>query len=572
VINQASGFFAAITCAEASPGVEVTVFEKGHEFLSKVRISGGGRCNVTHACFNPRDFATRYPRGEKALLAPFQKFSARDTVAWFESRGVKLKTEADGRMFPVSDSSETVVNCLLHSARAAKVKLRLNCGVESAVKNADGGFKVTLATERRSHVGVHALACHPNKLKLELQHAEAVLGAPGETLVCDRLLLATGGCRAAAAGQLAVSLGHTLEPPVPSLFTFRTESPWLRSLAGISVEPVEVSVPLAKLRERGPLLITHRGLSGPAILRLSAWGARALHGFNYQFPLHVNWLPQLHAEAIAAELKSRQAAQPARLVVNVPVTPSASSITTAQPLTVTVAVSGGTGNPTPTGSVTLSGGGYTSAATTLNGASAMISIPAGSLTTGTDTLTVSHTPDSSSSSTYNTATGTSSAVTVTTPVKTTPTVAVTPFASSITTAQVLSVTITVTGGTGSPTPTGSVTFLDGTKQLGQGTLTNGVATLSVSTLTAGSHIITVSYAGDQKFLAGTSAPIVAITTQTSIRNETRQVRKVVRKPQTSGPRRIRIPREPKECELTNRRVTDWPGDVSVSRFYSLCQT
>jgi predicted flavoprotein YhiN len=317
----AAGFFTAIACAEAVTDAEVTVLERGSQFLSKVRISGGGRCNVTHACFNPRDFAARYPRGEKALLSPFQKFSARDTVAWFESRGVKLKTEPDGRMFPVSDSSETIVNCLLHSARAAGVKLRSNCGVERVTKRASGGFEVVLATERRSHVGVHALACYPNKLKLELQHAEAVLGAPGETLVCDRLLLATGGCRAAAAGQLAVSLGHTLEPPVPSLFTFRTESPWLRSLAGISVGAAEVSVLAAKLRERGPLLVTHQGLSGPAILRLSAWGARALHGLNYRFPLQVNWLPQLSAEAIAAELKSRQAAQPARLVVNVPVTP-----------------------------------------------------------------------------------------------------------------------------------------------------------------------------------------------------------------------------------------------------------
>ena len=312
----AAGFFAAIACAEAAPDTEVTVLEGGSQFLSKVRISGGGRCNVTHACFPPRDFAARYPRGEKALLAPFQKFSARDTVAWFESRGVKLKTEADGRMFPVSDSSETVVNCLLHSARAAKVELRLNCGVESVAKRAGGGFEVEL--ERRA----------PARLEPE-QNAELVLGAPAaaegesfrEKLVCDRLLLAMGGCRAAAAGQLAVSLGHTLEPPVPSLFTFRAESPWLRSLVGISVGAVEVSVPAAKLRERGPMLVTHQGLSGPAILRLSAWGARVLHGLNYRFPLHVNWLPQLHAEAIAAELKSRQAAQPARLVVNVPVTP-----------------------------------------------------------------------------------------------------------------------------------------------------------------------------------------------------------------------------------------------------------
>jgi hypothetical protein len=236
-------------------------------------------------------------------------------VAWFESRGVKLKTEADGRMFPVSNSSETVVNCLLHSARAAKVKLRLNCGVERVVSHADGGFELTLG---RAGSPQTAAATHAND---GAQGTARPTEKTDEIIICDRLLLAMGGCRAAVAGQLAVALGHTLEPPVPSLFTFHIESPWLRSLAGISVESVEVSVPAAKLRERGPLLVTHWGLSGPVILRLSAWGARALHGFNYQFPLQVNWLPQLHADAIASELKSRQAAQPARLVVNVPVTP-----------------------------------------------------------------------------------------------------------------------------------------------------------------------------------------------------------------------------------------------------------
>ena len=257
--------------------------------------------------------AARYPRGGRALLSPFKNFQARDTVAWFESRGVKLKTESDGRMFPVNDSSQTIMDCLTNAAKAAGVKLRLNCGVESISRNGQGGFEVVLATERRSPTR--------RECKISPEHAGSETGAPIETLVCDRLLLATGGCRAAAAGQLAVSLGHTLEPPVPSLFTFHIESPWLRSLAGISVEPVEVSVPLAKLRERGPLLATHRGLSGPAILRLSAWGARALHRLNYRFPLQVNWLPHFHAEAIAAELKLRQTAQLARLVVNVPVTP-----------------------------------------------------------------------------------------------------------------------------------------------------------------------------------------------------------------------------------------------------------
>jgi len=311
----AAGFFAAITCAEAAPDAEVTVLERGTQFLSKVRISGDGRCNVTHACFDARELTARYPRGGQALLAPFKNFQASDTVAWFESRGVKLKTEADGRMFPVSDSSQTIVDCLMNAARAAGVKLRLNCGVESVVKNADGRFVLTLG---RAGSPLPAVVTRAND---GAQGTARPTKRSGETPVCDRLLLATGGCRAAVAGQLAVSLGHTLEPPVPSLFTFHIATPWLRALAGISIGSVEVSVPLAKLRERGALLVTHWGLSGPVILRLSAWGARALHGLNYQFPLQVNWLPQLHAEAIATELKSRQAAQPARLVVNVPVTP-----------------------------------------------------------------------------------------------------------------------------------------------------------------------------------------------------------------------------------------------------------
>jgi predicted Rossmann fold flavoprotein len=219
----AAGFFAAITCAESSPAAEVTVLERGSRFLDKVRISGGGRCNVTHSCFDPREFATRYPRGGRALLAPFLKFSARDTVAWFESRGVKLQTEDDGRMFPVSDSSQTIIDCLMNAAKAAGVKLRLNAGVERVVKCDRGGYEVGL--ERRApsrHKPVPALAG---------QNAGSEPGAPSaaegesfrEKISCDRLLLATGGCRAAATGQLAVSLGHSLEPPVPSLFTFQIE-------------------------------------------------------------------------------------------------------------------------------------------------------------------------------------------------------------------------------------------------------------------------------------------------------------------------------------------------------------
>jgi predicted Rossmann fold flavoprotein len=285
----AAGFFAAITCAEALPGAAVTLLEKGAQFLGKVRISGGGRCNVTHACFEPREFTTRFPRGERALLAPTQVFQAADTVAWFESRGVKLKTESDGRMFPASDSSQTIIDCLMRAARTAGVRLLSNCGAARVAKQPGGGFQLTLSN--------------------------------GESLVCDRLLLATGGCRAALAGELAVSLGHTLEAPVPSLFTFHIETPWVRELSGVSVAAVAASVPGTKLREQGALLLTHWGLSGPAILRLSAWGARILHALHYQFPLRLNWLPHLDAEQIAAELRARRGAQPARLVVNTPIAP-----------------------------------------------------------------------------------------------------------------------------------------------------------------------------------------------------------------------------------------------------------
>ena len=283
----AAGFFAAIAAAEA--GADVIILEKTARVLDKVRISGGGRCNVTHSCFEPREFATRYPRGQRALLSPFSKFSARDTVAWFEERGVRLKTESDGRMFPTTDSSQTIVDCLMNAAQNAGVKIRLNCAVESAAKTADGKFELTLAA--------------------------------GEKISGDQLLLATGGCRAAAAGQLAVSLGHTIAPPVPSLFTFQIESPWLRSLAGVSLATAEVAVPLTKLRERGALLVTHWGLSGPAILKMSAWGARALHDLNYQFPLLVNWLPDFSAEKIVEEFQARREHSGAKLLVNVPLAP-----------------------------------------------------------------------------------------------------------------------------------------------------------------------------------------------------------------------------------------------------------
>lgn len=320
----AAGFFAAI--AAAGQGADVTILEKSSRVLDKVRISGGGRCNVTHAGFDPREFATRYPRGGKALLGPFQTFSARDTVTWFEARGVKLKTEPDGRMFPVTDSSQTIVDCLMNAAQQAGVKLRLNCGVQSVAKLPDGRFELLLATKFSPAPPLTERAEVRRPLSNVAQIPRLVGQGEGENLAGeklsgDRLLLATGGCRAAAAGQLAASLGHAIEPPVPSLFTFQIESPWLRSLAGVSLELAEVSVPAAKLRERGPLLVTHWGLSGPAVLKLSAWGARGLHELHYNFSLIVNWLPELNPEKILREFQARRESAGAKLVVNVPLPP-----------------------------------------------------------------------------------------------------------------------------------------------------------------------------------------------------------------------------------------------------------
>jgi predicted Rossmann fold flavoprotein len=279
----AAGFMAAITCAQAGRGIGVVLLEQGPQFLSKVRISGGGRCNVTHACFEVRELAARYPRGNRELIGLFGVFQPRDTIAWFESRGVKLKAESDGRMFPMTDNSQTIIDCLVAEAKHAGVEMLCNRGVERLVCRPAGGFELGLST--------------------------------GDTMTADRLLLATGGCRGPAGGQLAVAAGHTLEVPVPSLFTFQIEVPWLRELAGVTVEPVEVSVVETRLRERGPLLITHRGVSGPVILRLSAWGARVLHQLDYQFPLQVNWLPQLNPEALVSELHSRRQSEPARFMV-----------------------------------------------------------------------------------------------------------------------------------------------------------------------------------------------------------------------------------------------------------------
>lgn len=286
-----SGFFAAIRCAEAHPDPGVCVLEGGPRFLSKVRISGGGRCNVTHACFEPRELSGYYPRGGQELLGAFHAFQPRDTVRWFEARGVRLKAEPDGRIFPVTDSSQTVVDCLLRAAEEAGVQSFANRAVRRVARREEGWF--------------------------------AVETADGGVWECERLMLATGGCRGPGAGGLAVSLGHKLETPVPSLFTFEIRTPWLQELAGIPVSDAEVSVQSLGLRERGPLLITHRGLSGPVILRLSAWGARGMHALNYAFPLRINWVPHCSAESLHEQLEGLRMRHSAGLITNTPFPPLA---------------------------------------------------------------------------------------------------------------------------------------------------------------------------------------------------------------------------------------------------------
>ncbi len=281
----AAGFFGAIAAAEA--GAEVILLEKASHFLSKVRISGGGRCNVTHACFDPRELSTRYPRGGKALIGPFNRFQSRDTMEWFESRGATLKIEKDGRVFPVSDSSQTIIDTLLNAAQKAGVVCRLHCDV-TRIEKLTSEFHVILAN--------------------------------GERLVAAAVLLAMGGTRAASAGKLAAELGHHLTSAIPSLFTFEINLPWLRDIPGVVAE-VEVSIPTVGLRERGPMLVTHCGGSGPAILRLSAWGARGLSELDYHFPLLVNWLSGASREEISDRLTALRVQHPGKQVSGLPPAP-----------------------------------------------------------------------------------------------------------------------------------------------------------------------------------------------------------------------------------------------------------
>jgi predicted Rossmann fold flavoprotein len=273
----AAGFFGAIRAASRLPDAQVTILEKSSKLLSKVRISGGGRCNVTHHCFEPGPLSAHYPRGQKLLKQLFRTFGADDTVRWFEERGVRLLTEADGRMFPHTNSSETIIACFLEEARRLGIQIITGRGIQ-ALQPEEGG-RIRLLWE-------------------------------GGSMLADRILLTTGGAPKAEAYQWLERLGHPIEKPVPSLFTFNIPDKELHQLAGISVPRAAVRIETTKLAYEGPLLITHWGLSGPAVLKLSAFGARWIQEQNYRFGVQVRWIALAEEEAVRSQLQHYAQANP----------------------------------------------------------------------------------------------------------------------------------------------------------------------------------------------------------------------------------------------------------------------
>lgn len=286
----AAGYFGAINIAALAPTLRVTLVEATNKPLAKVRISGGGRCNVTHSCFDPAELVKNYPRGAQELRGAFTRFQPRDTVEWFTARGVELKTEGDGRMFPRTNSSETIARCLEGEARRVGVRVLLG----TRVREIKPGFQVTLAG--------------------------------GEGLDVRSVLLATGGSKGGY--ELAAALGHTIEPLAPSLFTFVVADPLLEELSGVSFPSVGLTLSRSaggpgarELRTLGPLLITHWGLSGPAVLKLSSFGARELFGADYHAPLRVNWFGESTAEEVLRRLLALQQQHPKKLLHSTPLSP-----------------------------------------------------------------------------------------------------------------------------------------------------------------------------------------------------------------------------------------------------------
>jgi predicted Rossmann fold flavoprotein len=276
----AAGFFCAVNAARTNPDLRVVLLEKSNKLLSKVKISGGGRCNTTHACFDIVELVRHYPRGQQFLKKAFHWFNPNHTIEWFRQRGVQLITEADGRMFPSTHQSQTIIDCLLKEADLYGVQVLLHQDV-TAIKRSKNGFTLTI-----------------NKT---------------ESVQADYVCVATGGFPKAAMFQWLEELGHTIVSPVPSLFTFNMPGNPITNLMGVSVPMATVKVSGSKLTASGPLLITHWGMSGPAILRVSAWGARELSDKGYQFSIMVNWLQDYTEQNLRDAwpgIRQTQAAQP----------------------------------------------------------------------------------------------------------------------------------------------------------------------------------------------------------------------------------------------------------------------
>ncbi|NII28292.1 NAD(P)/FAD-dependent oxidoreductase [Pseudoflavitalea sp. X16] len=282
----AAGFFCAINAARLDPALEVIILEKSNKILSKVKVSGGGRCNVTHACFSIAEMVCKYPRGANFLKKTFHHFFTTDTIAWFKERGIALKTEADGRMFPVTDSSQTIIDCLMREVNRYGIEVRMKSEVRSLKYEA--GSQVS-----ESGVGSQELAT--GRFIIELSDLRP--------LTSDFVCIACGGYPKAAMFDWLKQLGHSIEVPVPSLFTFNMPGNPITRLMGVSVPDAQVRITGSKLSSSGPLLITHWGMSGPAILRLSAWGARELAAGNYQFTIQVNWLAAYNENSLREYLQ-----------------------------------------------------------------------------------------------------------------------------------------------------------------------------------------------------------------------------------------------------------------------------
>lgn len=278
----ASGFFSAITCAETNAALEITIFEKNTKFLSKVKVSGGGRCNVTNACFEPAALLRNYPRGGNFLKKVFSQFSTTDTVSWFEERGVKLKREADNRMFPDTDDSQTIIDCLRKESSRLGVISLTNAGI-SELKPVGNQFHLTINRQ--------------------------------ETEVFDYVIITTGGHNMIQGYQWLSFTGHTIIPPVPSLFTFNVPDFDMIGLAGVSVPSAIVKIKQSKLAFTGPLLVTHWGFSGPAVLKLSAWAAQELHGRNYATEFSIQWVSEFGEEACREQLNQFKNSNPKKIVI-----------------------------------------------------------------------------------------------------------------------------------------------------------------------------------------------------------------------------------------------------------------